>query len=256
MKNIFLIAKVTFKESIREKVLHGLLVVFALISLFSFALGQLSFAEQVRLGLDFGLSVMHLSLVGISLFLGSHLIHREIERKTIFTLLVKPLRRHQYVLGKFIGLSFLLAVTGFICAVFLLLSMRAFGRFYFAEIFQAAFGQWLESCFLVALVLFLGQLLKPTVTIFCGVSLFLIGHWFETLHFFIKKNPEGGLALLYSVLSFVFPNLEKWNWKSSVIYGEFVPYSHLAISFVEAGFWCIFYLSLSAFLFQRRDLVS
>jgi Cu-processing system permease protein len=255
MKSVILIAQVTFKELIREKTLHGLLVVFALISVFSLILGQLSFAEQVRLSLDFGLSVMHLSLIGLAIILGSQLIHRELERKTIFTLLVKPLTRTQYVFGKFIGLSSLLFFTALLCSVFLLLCMRYFGEFYEKEIFTSAFGQWLESSVLVSVVLLLGQRFKPAFTTFCAIALFLIGHWFETLEFLTQKNQDGSLALVYKFLSLTFPNLENWNWKGAVIYGEFLSLAELASLTAQGGLWCLVYLSLGSLFFERRDLV-
>lgn len=256
MRASWLIAQVTFKELVREKTLHGLLVVFVLISLFSLVLGQLSFAEQVRLSLDFGLSVMHLCLVGLAIILGCQLIHREVEKKTLFTLLVKPIHRYQYVLGKFLGLASLLLFIMVLCAAFLLVSMRYFGEFYFAEILTSALGQWFESFFLVAVVLLLGQYLKPTIAAFCGVALFLIGHWFETLEFFAQNDKGAGLGILYSALSFVFPNLENWNWKGLVIYGEYVSAPDIALAFVQALLWSLVYLSLASFFFHRRDLVT
>jgi ABC-type transport system involved in multi-copper enzyme maturation permease subunit len=256
MKALLLIASVTFKELIREKTLHGLLVVFLLISIFSLILGQLSFAEQVRMSLDFGLSVMHLSVVGLSLILGAQLVQREIDRKTIFTLLVKPLQRTQYIFGKFLGLSALIFFTTFLCTLFLVLSMRYLGQFYWREIFTTGFGQWIECSILIAVVLFLSQFLKPPVTIFCGVALFLIGHWFETLRFLTQKNPDAGLKILHDVLTFVFPNLEIWNWKGMVIYGEFLSPLHLAAAFGQGLLWMGAYLFLAALLMERRDLIA
>lgn len=251
----FLIAQVTFKELVREKTLHGLLVVFLLISLFSLVLGQLSFAEQVRLSLDFGLSVMHLCLVGLSIILGSQLIHRELERKTIFTILVKPLRRYEYIFGKYLGLIGLLFFVACLCSLFLLLATRYFGEFYFRTILTASFGQWLEASFLVSVMMLLGQKLKPAVSVFCGLALFLIGHWFETLQF-LTKNEEGGLFILYKALSSLFPNLESWNWKSQLVYENYIDFNSLLMAFALAVLWSMIYLMLCAFFFERRDLVS
>lgn len=255
MKASFLIAQVTFKELVREKTLHGLLVVFLLISLFSLVLGQLSFAEQVRLSMDFGLSVMHLCLVGLSILLGSQLIYREVERKTIFTLLVKPINRYEYIFGKYLGLIGLLFFVACLCALFLLVTTRYFGEFYFRTILTTSFGQWLEASFLVSVMLLLGQKLKPAVSVFCGLALFLIGHWFETLQF-LTKSEEGGLFVLYKVLSSLFPNLEGWNWKSRLVYENYINFSDLAFAFLSAVLWSFVYLLVTAFFFERRDLAS
>ncbi len=254
MKSIA-IATVTFKELVREKILHGLLVVFALISIFSLVLGQLSFAEQVRLSMDFGLSIMHITLIGLAILLGCQLIQKELDRKTIFTLLVKPIHRYEYIFGKFLGLCGILLFVLVICMVFQLITMRFFGQFYFREILTAGIGQGLEACFLVSLVLLLNQFMRSAVTAFCGVALFLVGHWFETLTFFAEKNPAAGFGQLHLVLSFLFPNLENWNWKGLVVYGEFLSSGDIFLAFAQAVVWIVSYLLIAAFLFQRRDLV-
>jgi len=250
------VSLVTFKELLRERTLHGLLVIFFLMSLFSLLLGQLSFAEQIKMSLDFGLSIMHISMVGLSILLGSQLIHREIERKTIFTLLVRPLSRTQYLFGKFFGLWVLMFFTAFVCAMFLSFCLLYFGAFYFFEVFLSAFGTWIECGFLIALMSLLDQKLRPPVAVFCGFALFLIGHWFETLEHFVEKSPGGVLFYLHQFLSGAFPNLETWNWRTLVVYQEFLTPEDFGRSVITGFLWIFVYLFLASFLFERRDLVA
>lgn len=251
---ILAVATVTFRELIRARTLHGLIVVFCLISLFGLVLGELSFAEQVRLSLDFGLAAMHLCLIGLSLVFGARAVHHEIETKTIFTHLSKPIRRSHYLAGKFLGLSVLLFVVTFVFFVFLTICSGYFGSFQYLGVGTASFGYWIESLFFISLTLFLSQFLSAVVAVFCGLSLFLVGHWFETLQNFSENHS--GLSSLYHFLSWVFPNLEKWNWRSLVLYGDSLSWNSFFISLGEGGLWILAYLLLAIFLFERRDLID
>ncbi|HAG91942.1 MAG TPA: hypothetical protein DCL41_08725 [Bdellovibrionales bacterium] len=255
MNPVLLIAKVTFKELIREKILHGLLVVFFFISIFSLILGSLSFAEQVKMSLDFGLAVMQLSIVGISILLGAQLIQKEIERKTVFTLLVRPLHRYQYLLGKFFGLWALILFMIFLCCLFLSMCMLYFGGSYFKDVFTVGLGLWLEAGFLISIVMLLTQKVQVSVGIFGGIGIFLVGHWFETLKFLTQKNPSIVLESVYQGLSLVLPNLENWNWKSLVVYQQDIGIYQMALSSAEGLLWMIAYLFLAALIFEKRDLI-
>ena len=101
MKAIWIIANNTFREIIRDRILYGL-VVFALLLIgVSLVLGQLSFAEQMRISIDFGFAAIHFSAVILSIFIGSTLVSKEIDKKTVMTLLARPITRFQFLFGKF-----------------------------------------------------------------------------------------------------------------------------------------------------------
>src|SRR5436305_70886 len=104
MRAIYVIAVNTFHEIIRDRILYGILVFALLLIGISLALGQLSFAEQSRISANFGFTGIHLAAAILAIFIGSSLVSREIEKRTIMTLLVRPLSRTQFIIGKFLGL--------------------------------------------------------------------------------------------------------------------------------------------------------
>ena len=110
MTQMLAIAKNTFREAIRDRILYGFLFFAVLLILFSVVLGQLSFNQQIRCTLDVGLAGISFFSVLIAIFLGITLLHKEIEKRTIYTVLSKPVSRATYLLGKFLGLAATMAV--------------------------------------------------------------------------------------------------------------------------------------------------
>ncbi len=105
MGRIWAIAINTFREAVRDKVLYGVLAFACSVLLFTLALAELSLNQQRRVVLDVGLASISLFAVVIAIFLGSSLLYKEIERKTLYVILPKPIRRHEFLLGKYVGIA-------------------------------------------------------------------------------------------------------------------------------------------------------
>jgi Cu-processing system permease protein len=255
MKAIRIIALNTFREIIRDRILYGI-VVFALLLIgVSIVLGELSFAEQARISADFGFTGIEMAIAVLSIFAGSTLVAREIEKQTVLTLLAKPVSRTQFILGKYLGLSFVVgAVLAGLAAVLAAL-LLFLGLSLNATFVVALFGIFLEAELLIALSLFFGVFATPMMTVVFAVSLFLIGHWVDSLGFFIKKSNSDSFKLFARAISELVPNLEKFNWRSAPIYDVMVPLSDVLFSVGYAIGWAIVLLSFTAFIFRRRDFV-
>ncbi|HJL14489.1 MAG TPA: ABC transporter permease subunit [Sandaracinaceae bacterium LLY-WYZ-13_1] len=110
MGRIWAIAINTFREAVRDKVLYGVLGFACAILVFTLALAELSLHQQRRVVLDVGLASISLFSVVIAIFLGSSLLYKEIERKTLYVILPKPIRRWEFLLGKYVGIAITAAV--------------------------------------------------------------------------------------------------------------------------------------------------
>ena len=104
MLRILAVATNTFREAVRDRVLNGVLGIAILVLIFTLALAQLSLDQQRRVVLDIGIASISLFSVVMSVFLGSSLLYKEIERKTLYVILPKPIRRHEFLLGKYLGI--------------------------------------------------------------------------------------------------------------------------------------------------------
>lgn len=103
----------TFREAVRDRVLLGVLGAAGCVLLFTLALAELSLDQQRRVVLDVGLASISLFSVVMAVFLGSSLLYKEIERRTLYVILPKPIRRHEFLLGKYFGIA--LTATVFVC---------------------------------------------------------------------------------------------------------------------------------------------
>lgn len=255
MNAIRVIAINTFREIIRDRILYGILVFALLLIGLSLALGQLSFAEQSRISANFGFTGIHLSAAILAIFIGSSLVAREIEKRTIMTLLVRPLTRTQFIIGKFFGL--VMVLTSLIAGLSLvLLGVVSFLQLKIELNFLIAIiGIWFEALILLSLALFFGSFSRPTMTVVFAGSLFLIGHWVDSLKFFVDKSESSGFKILGTAITKVFPNLEVLNWRSAPVYELHVPASTTGPAILYALAWIVFLLSLTSLIFRRRDFV-
>jgi Cu-processing system permease protein len=110
MFRMLAVAVNTFREAVRDRVLHGVLGLALAFLLFTLALAELSLDQQRRVVLDVGLASISLFSVVMAVFLGSSLLYKEIERKTLYVILPKPIRRHEFLLGKYFGIVLTVAV--------------------------------------------------------------------------------------------------------------------------------------------------
>lgn len=255
MKSVIVIARNTFREVIRDRILYGLIVFALLLLLLSLALGQLSFDESIRLSANFGFTGIHIAVVVLSIFVGSTLVSKEIEKQTILTLLARPISRAQFIIGKSIGLMTVLTVVGLGLSI-ILSGFLYFLNFGFSLVFVlAVFGILLEAFLLLALTLFFGVISRPMMTVVFTVSVFLLGHWVDSLHFFVQKSQSEAFRVAGNIITKIIPNLEIFNWRAAPVYGLEVTPSQVFSAIGTSIGWILILLSLAVVVFRRRDFV-
>lgn len=251
---IVILALNTFKEIMRDKILYSLIVFSVILMGFSIALSDLSFGEQSRITLNFGLTAIHISSVVLSIFIGSSLVLKELKNRTIMTLLARPLSRSTFILGKFLGLLMV------IVSLLLGLSLVLFGIMFLMTVpitmafFVAIYGIILEAAVLTSLTLFFSSLSKIFLAISFSVGVFFIGHWIESFLYFVTKGGFGELKSIANGLFYIVPNLERFNWRAEVIYNQTIGMDTIFITTLYSFLLCGFLLTLSFLVFTNKDL--
>lgn len=255
MNPVLIIAGNTFREVIRDRILYGL-VVFAVLLLFlSIALGQLSFDENIRLTANFGFTGVHIAAVALAIFVGSSLVAKEIDKQTILTLLARPITRGQFIVGKALGLLAVLTVVVAGLSVILGVFLHLLG-FNFTESFvYALIGVLAESAVLLSLALFFGAFARPSMTVVFTVAVFLLGHWVQSLHFFIKRSESEAFKILGTSISYIIPDLERFNWRSSPVYQTTLDIADVGAALGSMTGWVVLLLAATVLVFRRRDFV-
>lgn len=253
MRSIWIVAINTFREIIRDRILYGIFVFAILLIGLSLALGELSFAEQARITTSFGLAAIQLSAVVLSIFLGSSLVTKEIEKKTIMTLLVRPVTRLQFLLGKSLGLVLLQITVMTALALVLIAIYQGIRVDVQIQFLLALHGVLLEGLVLLGVALFFSIFATPMMVVAFAMGLFLIGHWLDSLEYFTQKSGEGLMPLLAEVLVRVVPNLENYNWRSAVIHGDPLSVSTVGWATVNSLAWFALLVAAAGFIFRKRD---
>ncbi|MCB0378894.1 MAG: ABC transporter permease [Bdellovibrionales bacterium] len=252
---IRVVAKNTYLEVIRDRVLY-VLVMFAVVFLgLCFAIGQLSYDEIFRLSMSMGLAGIHICFIGLTIFLGSAFFYREIESKTIYTIVVRPISRSQYLLGKYLGLLAVLSVLllGFILAFTLIQLLM--GLPILATTYSSFLGVFLESALLLTVTFFFSSISKPFIAITTTVCFFLIGHWVSSLDALVAKSDSAVFYVAGNVIVRAFPQLEALNWRPFAIAKVHVGLEDLSFGIYLTLAWSLLFFILSVMIFRRKDLV-
>lgn len=253
MDRILTVAINSFKEIIRDRILYGLLLFSVFIIGLSRAMGGLSFAEQERIVVDFGLAGVHLSVVILSIFVGSTLVSKELEKRTILTLLARPINRAEYIVGKYLG---------FVAVIFLLASLLFLVLFFVLSLMQVEFnfsmllalhGIILEAIVLVAITIAFGIYSKPSLSVSLVLGVFLIGHWLESLNYFASGSESPMFRFVGKAIAYVMPNLEMWNWKAEAVNRELVSRAEFLSANLNALSWAGLFVCIAIILFKRKD---
>ncbi len=252
-RRLLSIASNTFRETVRNKILYVILAFALFVIGLTWFLADLSMGELSRIVADVGLASIHLFGVTIAVFLGITLVSQEMERKTIYLVLSKPVPRWEFVLGKAAGLCSTILLTTAVMAVTLFAVYAAYSGKAEPGILVASAGVYLELVLLVCLATLFSTFTTPTLSAMFTLALFLIGHLSQTLFVLGARAKSVGPRAAASLLFYILPNLEIFNWKNGVVYGEV---RSPAILLPAVGYLVCYgaaVLLLACLLFSRKD---
>ncbi|MBM3293550.1 MAG: hypothetical protein FJY82_03405 [Candidatus Aminicenantes bacterium] len=252
---IAVIARNTFKEAVRDRVLYLLLFFAALAIVLSRVLALLTVGDRAKVVKDVGLASISLFGALMAILIGTGLVYKEIDKRTIFTLISKPIRRSEFLLGKYFGLLLTLAVmTAAMSAIFLVLVFAHTLAWEFRLLIPILFI-FLELGLLTAVAILFSSFSTPILSSLYALSFFLIGHFSWSLETLIQKTPPGwGRTALRAVYA-VLPDLENFNLKTEFVHGLTVPSSFYVYAPLYALVYTGFVLALAVLVFRRRDFI-
>lgn len=248
-----LVARNTFREATRDRVIAGVIGAGLVLLLGTQILSPLAMGEGKRLTVDLGLSGISLLGILVTLLVGTSLVAKEIERRTIYNLLSRPIARPHYLLGKWIGMiAALWVVTGGLgLALWALLLARGFAP-NALSLLQAVYLAGLELALVAALAVMFSALSTPVLSALYTLGAFLIGQWSDDLRAYADQLP-GALAPVLHATSNLVPNLPLFNMRTLAANGETTTLLHLGLASAYALVYCACVLSLAAAAFESRD---
>lgn len=245
----------TFKEGIRDRILYLPFFFAAVAVVFSRVLAVLTVGDRVKIIKDVGLASISLFGMLIAVLIGTGLVYKEIDKKTIYTLLAKPIERWQFILGKFLGLTLTLfvltaAMALIFMAVVLVHTSRIEARLVLAVVFI-----FLELILVTAVAMLFSCFSTPILSSVFTLSFYVIGHFSWGLQTLIEKSRPGPARVALRVLYIVLPDLENFNFKTDAVYGLKVLPKYYAFSALYGLAYTLFVLALAVLIFKKRDFV-
>ncbi|MGI9534811.1 MAG: ABC transporter permease [Thermodesulfobacteriota bacterium] len=265
MLKIWAVAKNTFIEAIRDRVLYSLVLFAFLMIASSIVLSSLSAEQHNKFVKDFALASISIFGIMLSIFLGIGLVYKEIEKKTVYNIFSKPLYRYQFIIGKYIGIALtILIITIFMFLISLLivsyfeLSNKDFILFYygghfFQEFIIAVFFQYLEFLIIIGIALVLSSFTTPIIAVLLSFLAVAIGRTSSDIKHFAEEVENPFVSVLSEILYRVIPNLEKFNFRSEAVYGGKITETLLINTTVYALLYVVVLLFLSIIIFERRE---
>ncbi len=246
------VAANTFRETVRERVLYNLVFFAILMTLAGLLLGQLSIRQDEKILKDIGLAAMDLFGTLIALFIGTGLVSKEIERRSLYPLLAKPLSRGEFFLGKFAGLAFTLFVNLSVMLLGLLLTLGVTGRRPDPSLLSGVYPIFLGLLLVVAFAMLFSTLTSSTLAAVLTVGVVVVGRFADVIRGMREVLP-GVPQQVVDVLFGLVPNFANFDFKTKVAYGEAVSLGILGWVTLYAAAWTLIVLGLGLASFRSRD---
>lgn len=259
MDRILAIAGNTFRETNRNRVMLVLLLFAVLLILGSVTMGKLSLQEETRILLDLGLAAISLFGVIIAVYLGVTVVHREIDQKTVYFIIPKPIRREAFLLGKFAGMCLTLVIqVGVMSAVFGLVLTAYDGRFT-VSLAKALLLIQAEVLVALAVALFLSSLTGPILAGFLSMALFVLGRSTDFIAQILRREDHAtSLDALLRVAYYLLPDYHLFAVSGSVdegttVHNVFFTWGYVGWALGYAALYVALMLGFTVLRFRRRD---
>lgn len=251
---ILAVAHNTFRESVRDKVLYVLLI-FAAAAIFgSKALGWISIGQDIKIVKDISLSAVSLFGVLIAIFVGTNLVYKEMDKRTIYTIICRPIYRVEFLLGKFLGLVLLLLFVTSVMAIVAAAYVLILGGSVDATFFLAVVLIYWELLLITALSTLLSCIASPILAALIVFTTYVAGHATGIL-IDLPPHLKGSITeKVFTFIYYVLPNLSNFNIRQEAANGVPVQPEYIAWALCYGTLYTALLLTLAALAFEDKDM--
>jgi len=266
VRAIALVAGAVFRESIRDRVPYSMVLFAVLLMAASYLISQMTAGQDVKIIKDLGLAAVSIFGLLIAVFIGIGLVSKEVERKSIYALLTKPVTRPQFVLGKYAGLLLTLlvnisAMTVAFYAVLAYMHSAATAGQRLAwpapatdpRLLIAILLIYAELAVVTAVALFFSTFSSPLLATLLTLGLWVAGHFNADLRNFENVVDVAAITWIAKVLYYTLPNLAPFDVKAEVVHGLTVAWRHVGLTLLYGAVYAAILLTAAIAIFRRRD---
>lgn len=252
LTNVITIAAQTFTEARRNRVFYSLFLFALVVVLSSIIFTEVTTTTMDRVLKDTGLAAINVFALALTIFAGVGIINREIDRKSIYTVLAKPVSRFGYILGKWLGLVSIILATSTLMFLGLLLVMKIYKTDIHAGIFLGFMGILLEVMVLGAVAILCSTFTTSFISAFICAAVYFSGH-LSTEFLRVVRKSHGARRFIGEAVYYLVPNLERFNFKYHATYDVTVASGTLLAVVMFGVAYAGAALLGAVIVFQRRD---
>ncbi|MCA1591284.1 MAG: ABC transporter permease [Acidobacteria bacterium] len=253
---VLAIARNTFREAVRDRVLYNLVLFVLLLTGGAIFLGEMSASQEAKIIVDMGLSAILLFGAFIAIFVGVGLVYKEIERRTIYAIFAKPVGRGEFLVGKYLGLCLTLLVNVFVmgAGVSLALVYVRGGLDPLAwTIWPAVALILMELMILVAVALLFSSFSSPALSALCTFFIFVIGHFSADLKIFAASLGSDATRAFFVALYYLLPNLSNYAYINAAAHGQMPAPDVFLVALIYGVVYVAVLLAAATLIFNRRN---
>jgi Cu-processing system permease protein len=266
VRAIAIVAGGVFRESIRDRIAYNLVFFAVLLMAASFLLAQLTAGQDVKIIKDLGLAAASAMGVFIAIFIGIGLVAKEVEKRSIYSLLAKPVTRTQFILGKYLGLVLTLIANLAVMAV-AFYAVLAYLEWITPPNIRSAWEApatdprmlkaflliGVELMLITAVALFFSTFSSPFLSAALTFAVYIIGHFSADLRNLDAIMESPAVAALARGVYYVMPNLSPLDVKAAVVHAQPITPEHMLLAGASAGLYIALLLTGATMIFLRRD---
>ncbi len=254
LAKLLLISLYTFKEIFKSKILYITLFIGIALMVMTYVATEFTYGTPDKVALDFGLGMLSLSSLGISLFLGATLLPNEINSRTVYMVISRPVPRWVFIIGKILGLIAILLINVLILSLMTLACSYLLGGEVNLVTIWAIVFNCLEAILLLLVVVFLSLFLNTTLATVVSLLILLLGHAIKETQETSFVKMRGYLNTVLEAYHLILPGFYKLNLKDFAIYQKTIETSYLVNAFLYGTFYSLFLLFLIIFIFNRKNI--
>ena len=259
---LWAIALNTFREAARFKVLYAVVVMVVGVNLGAIALGEMSISEQARVARDFGLAGISLTGSLVAIFVGVVLLYGEIQRRTIYSIISKPLARWEFVVGKYLGMVLVLSSLVALFALSMTVLLAYQGVAISGAVVKAIVLAWFEVLTVAAIAVFFSSFSSPFLSGTFALALWAIGRLTPDLRAAVATSKTPWIKAVAKAALAVVPDLHVFSVSGTAVDGQqvsvnasFVDWGYVATAAGHGALWIAALLILACVIFRQRDFV-
>lgn len=254
MKKILIVAQYTFNEALKSKLLLNVVFLGFAFLFSSYIASELTYGTPEKIAIDIGFGLTSIAVKIIAIFYGVNIIQNEIENRSIYLILSRPITKTQYFLGRTLGMSLILFLNVLLLGPFALALFVVLGGEIDPLMLWALFFTFIEALLLLLIVVTCSLFSSKVLSILLGVSAYISGYIAPSLLESNQFAKATGFNIILKVVSTILPNFSRLNLKDFIIYQQNIETDILLATLTHSACFIIIFLLIGCFLMRQKNL--